>query len=102
LRQAGFGILKKNYRTPFGEIDIIALESDTLCFVEVKTRSTLAFGHPFESVGHRKQKRLIRAAKYFLSQEQSAYKHLRFDVMAIVRPENGDPQYQLLRGAFDA
>jgi len=62
----------------------------------------LRFGHPFESVGQKKQERLVRSAKHFLSVRKSRYKALRFDVLALVCAKNKDVEYQLLRGAFEA
>ena len=50
LTQQGYQILDRNFRTPTGEIDIIAQEKDTLCFVEVRTRTADWPGHPFESI----------------------------------------------------
>lgn len=57
LKKKGYSILQEYYRTPFGEIDIIAKEKDVLVFVEVKTRTDLTFGSPFEAVNQRKRKR---------------------------------------------
>lgn len=57
LKKKGYSILPEYYRTPFGDIDIIAKEKDVLVFVEVKTRTDLTFGSPFEAVNQRKRKR---------------------------------------------
>ena len=103
LRKLGYHILETNRRTPYGEVDIIALEGSALCFVEVKTRSSLDFGHPFESVDERKQKHLIRAAQHYLQEAQDRdFKSLRFDVLALVGAPEGEMEYELLRGAFEA
>ena len=54
LKDKGYRIIGRNYKTPIGELDIIAKDGETLVFVEVKTRSSNAFGYPFEAVGSRK------------------------------------------------
>ncbi|MCF6325897.1 MAG: YraN family protein [Devosiaceae bacterium] len=80
LRVKLFSILKKNFKTPVGEIDIIAKRGDLLIFVEVKMRnSKQGMAQALEAVN---QDRIIRAAKYFLAcNPQMADKNLRFDVI---------------------
>jgi putative endonuclease len=70
LKKAGYKIIKKNYRTPFGEIDIIALDGETLVFVEVKTRSSDDYGAPSEAVNQKKQEKYVRTALSFLQKEK--------------------------------
>ena len=62
LRSSGYAILDRNWRCDQGEIDIVATRDDMLCIVEVKTRRSEAFGHPFEAVDERKRHRLWRLA----------------------------------------
>jgi len=81
LENQGYSILYRNFSTPYGEIDIIAQTEDILCFVEVKTRNSAAFGAPRLAVDKRKQQHLIAAAQVFLQQSQSSYDALRFDVI---------------------
>ncbi len=103
LQQEGFVILRRNYRTPFGEIDIIAREEETLVFVEVKTRSTAAFGLPQEAVDRRKQRQLIRTAQSYLNETGGALPPCRFDVVALRTDRKGQrKEFELIRGAFDA
>jgi len=103
LQQEGFEILRRNYRTPFGEIDIIAREADTLVFVEVKTRSTAAFGMPQEAVDRRKQRQLIRTAQAFLNEKGGVLPPCRFDVVTVRTDRKGRrKEFALIRGAFDA
>lgn len=66
LLKKGYRILETNFRTRFGEIDVIALDKDLVVYVEVKTRSSRQFGLPEEAVGHRKLQHLLKAAAYFL------------------------------------
>jgi len=80
LRAMFFSILKKNFKTPIGEIDIIAKRADLLIFAEVKMRnSKQGMAEALEAVN---QRRIIRAAKYYLARNpQMADKNLRFDVI---------------------
>ncbi len=103
LQQEGFEILRRNYRTPFGEIDIIAREAQTLVFVEVKTRSTAAYGMPQEAVDRRKQRQLIRTAQAYLNEKGGPLPLCRFDVVSVRTDRKGQrKKFELIRGAFDA
>ena len=62
LKKMGYKILEQNYRTPLGEIDIIAREKKTLVFVEVKARASTGYGHPKLAVTPAKQRRISMAA----------------------------------------
>src|SRR5580658_9941804 len=66
LCQVGFEILFKNYRSPQGEIDLIAKEKDTLCFIEVRSRRKSKFGLAIETIGVNKQRHIIQTAQHFL------------------------------------
>lgn len=63
LEQRGFRIVARNYRTPIGELDIIARDRRHLLFVEIKTRRGMVFGAPAEAVGAHKQRQIVRAAQ---------------------------------------
>ncbi len=81
LGRQGYAILQQRYKTKFGEIDIVALYGDMLCFVEVKVRKTK--GDAFESVTVRTQKRVEQSALFFLSQYPEYVDFsMRFDVIA--------------------
>jgi putative endonuclease len=84
LQKKRFKILERNFATPVGEIDIIARQGRCLVFVEVKTRRSNAFGSPAEAVGPRKQRQVVRAAKWYLAAGQGRGLQPRFDVMAIL------------------
>lgn len=82
LTQNGYSVLHRNYRTPYGEIDIIAQTGKILCFVEVKTRTSSAFGAPRLAVTVQKQQHLIAAAQVFLQREDLPLElSYRFDVI---------------------
>jgi putative endonuclease len=84
LRRKGLKILAQNLRTPVGEIDIIARHGKMMVFVEVKTRRSLAYGTPQEAVGPTKQRQILRAAQWYLSDVGAVGAQSRFDVVAIV------------------
>ncbi|MGE4093521.1 MAG: YraN family protein, partial [Candidatus Binatia bacterium] len=66
LRNQGYLVIAKNYRSPYGEIDLIAFDRQTIVFVEVRTQSGEKFGDPVASVNWRKQKQIARTALYYL------------------------------------
>ncbi|HZR07838.1 MAG TPA: YraN family protein [Myxococcales bacterium] len=101
LRAGGYRIVARNHRCPRGEIDVIAEKDDLLVFVEVRTRATSAFGGPEETVGARKQRRVIAAARDYLAQRRGRAKAARFDVIAIVDGPQG-PSLTHIENAFDA
>ena len=100
LGKQGMQIIARNYRTPVGEIDIIARQRKNLIFVEVKTRRGTAFGAPQEAVGHRKQQQIIRTAQWYLGQEKLANLQPRFDVVAILCKSDGSTEITHLPDAF--
>ena len=83
LEEKGFEILEKNWRNRFKEIDIIAKKDDLLVIVEVKTRSTMAFGTPADFVGLKKQRNLINAAEAYIFAKNSDLE-TRFDIVSIL------------------
>lgn len=102
LRKLGFVILATNYRTPLGEIDIIAREENTLAFVEVKTRSSAHYGLPQEAVDRRKQHKLSRMAHAFLNDRGGQEMACRFDVVAVLIGAGGRTrEIELIRDAFN-
>jgi putative endonuclease len=96
LRTLGYRILERNYRNPFGEMDLIAMEGSTVVFVEVKTRNSSRFGPPELAVDVRKQQRLSRVALGYLVGKAWTGRPCRFDVVAI-RGKDVD----VIRNAFE-
>ncbi len=84
LFEQGYRILHRNFRYRRNEIDIIALDKHTVCFIEVKTRSSDAKGHPLEAVTPEKQREIIRAASAYLAGLQNPEPDCRFDVIGII------------------
>ena len=84
LERQGLKTLERNFHSRRGEIDLVMQEADTLVFVEVRFRKDNRFGSATESVTHRKQQRIIAAARLFLgSRKQWGDAPCRFDVLAI-------------------
>lgn len=88
LKEKGFRILMRNFKTPFGEIDIIAEDRETLVFVEVKTRSDDSFGLPFEAVDSKKRERMRKIALLYLK-DLGKERPVRFDVISIEAKDGG-------------
>lgn len=101
LRDRGYTILTRRYRRRGGEIDIVALDGQTVVFVEVKTRRGLAFGSGAEAVTGLKRHRIVATATDFLARHGLTASPCRFDVVAIdMGPDQ--PTIDLYRNAFDA
>ncbi len=100
LQQKGYEIVDRNWRYGPKEIDIVARDGDTMVFVEVKTRSTLAFELPQEAVTKKKMKNLVEAADAYLIQHNIDLES-RFDIVAVL---NGNPPKVIehLEGAWQA
>jgi len=101
LEKKGYTILIKNYRCKIGEIDIIARDGVDLVFIEVKTRSSLAYGSPAAAVTARKQRQISRAAQWYLAEQQLFDSPARFDVISILRGETYQQQIEHINNAFD-
>jgi putative endonuclease len=102
LRRNGCKILYRNFRAPHGgEVDIVCREkaSDTLVFVEVKTRRGADFVRPAEAVGAEKQKLISRGAQAWLRMLGHPDIHYRFDIVEIVMGD-GEPEFNLVKDAF--
>lgn len=102
LRENGYRILAQNVRAQFGEIDLVARDGATLCFVEVKARSSLASGLPEEGVDFKKQKRLARLAAWYLQTRHLRDVSVRFDVVSLVTVHGSLVRARLIKGAFEA
>ncbi|MDD5305768.1 MAG: YraN family protein [Deltaproteobacteria bacterium] len=84
LKERGYRILDRNVRKKFAEIDIVAEQGDTLCFVEVRTRANSLLGHPAETVTTAKQRGIRRAAEAYLAERRIGPRPVRFDVVTIL------------------
>lgn len=104
LESQGLALLERNYRCRAGEIDLVMLEGATLVLVEVRSRTSAAHGSAAATVGARKQRRFILAARHLML-TRPHYRRLaaRFDVVAIdPSPAGGPAQLTWIRDAFRA
>lgn len=83
LKRKGYKVLDMNYQLRMGEIDIIALDRDTVVFVEVKSATKTLFGDPLSWVPLWKQQRIIRVSQAYMSRHRLYGSPARFDVVAI-------------------
>ena len=84
LVKKGYKIVKMNFSCKIGEIDVIAMDKDTLVFVEVKARNTAMFGLPREAVTAKKQYKIRRIAELYLQRYSTLDQKIRFDVIEIL------------------
>lgn len=99
LQQQGLLLVTQNFRSRLGEIDLVMRDGDTLVFVEVRQRRNADFGGAAASVDMKKQKKLIRAAQFYLARLH----HMppcRFDV--VLMDDDKGLHAQWIRNAFDA
>ena len=102
LKLQGYQIIARQARNRFGEIDLIALDNETIVFVEVKTRSSHSAGHPAEAVTLRKQRQMTKAALAWLRGKNLTERSCRFDVVAITLGDQSKPRIEHLKNAFEA
>lgn len=91
LIRNGYQVLGRNERTPFGEIDLVARQDQVTVFVEVKTRSSLIYGYPEESITRQKRRHMIQAALSYLGDHPELVGDWRLDVIAIQGRKSGPP-----------
>ena len=102
LKRLGFRVVAQKYSTPWGELDIVAIDGQVVVFVEVKTRKTIVAGHPFEAVTREKQSKLTRMALAYLKRHNLLEYSARFDVISILWPdESRTPEITHIRNAFE-
>jgi|SRR5664279_2428491 len=97
LISAGLEILDRNWRCSHGELDIVARDRDEVVFVEVKTRSSVLFGHPFESVTATKVARLRRLASAWCEAHEGSSAAIRIDAIAVIVPARGVVEIEHLK-----
>jgi putative endonuclease len=104
LKRRGYKILATGDRLKhLDELDIVAADGRTVVFVEVKTRTSQMMGHPSEAVDADKQRRLTKLAVTYLKRHRLLDYPARFDVIAIIWPENArKPRIEHLQNAFEA
>ncbi|MHB1315250.1 MAG: YraN family protein [Christensenellales bacterium] len=83
LVNKGYEVIIRNYRTPYGELDIVARNGDTLAIVEVKSRGSARYGSPAEYVTKKKRQKICRAAGIYLSKMEDSHCNIRFDIIEV-------------------
>lgn len=99
LASLGYRVVGRNLRTAGGELDRVAWDGETLCFIEIRSRARRDLGLPEETVDARKQARLVRAAEAYLQRFGDRPPACRFDVLAV---DPSGPRFRLYRDAFAA
>jgi putative endonuclease len=91
LVQHGLTLLRQNYHCRFGEIDLIMLQQEVLCFIEVKYRNSMAYGGAASAIPAQKQRKIVKTAMVFIAENDRLKQHsMRFD--ALLMQQNADRQ----------
>jgi len=103
LQNLGYRILEENFKNKLGEIDLVALDGQTICFVEVKTRQSCGQGQPYEAVNSWKIRKLSLMATSYLKYKYHSLEILsRFDVISIIQDKSGLSSITHIKNAFDS
>jgi putative endonuclease len=100
LRKRGYRVLYRNYLTEHGEIDLICRHRNVLVFVEVRSRESLEFGRPSETIGSAKQESLRYAAGRYLALLGRNDLYYRFDAVEVMLTEGRVPECTLIENLF--
>lgn len=105
LKDAGYRILDRNYRYERAEVDLVCFDPSgasrgEIVFIEVKTRSGLAFGAPEDAVTEEKQAHVVRASEAYLYERRLEGSPARFDVVGIVLNQGEEPDIAHFKNAF--
>jgi putative endonuclease len=100
LRRQGLKVLERRYATPVGELDLVMRAGETIVFVEVKTRRSRALADPQDAVSGPKRRKLLRCAGWYLRRRGWQDRPCRFDVVAVVLPEDGPAEIEHFPAAF--
>ena len=88
LNEKGYKIIERNFRKGYGEIDIIAVHKNILIFIEVKTRTSNAYGTPFEAITYFKLKSLFKTAEFYKALNPKLPESLRIDAVSVILDES--------------
>ena len=102
LASLGYRIVGRRERVLRGDIDIVALDGRTVVFVEVRSRSDTAHGHPAETVGFVKQRRIADLANAYIRRHRLEDCSVRIDVVAVTFAAGGKPVVEHYQNAFDS
>lgn len=96
----GYTVIARNWRCPQGEVDLVVEREGEVVFVEVKTRSGTAFGHPFEAITAAKLARLRRLAALWCDESELRPGRIRIDAIAVIAAPGAAPVIEHLAGVF--
>ena len=104
LLQQGLILLKQNYHCRYGEIDLIMLHQNTVCFIEVKYRNSMGYGGAASAISTQKQKKIVKTALIFISQNSTYKQHsMRFDALLMQQQRDSQtPCIDWIQNAFYA
>lgn len=101
IRQQGYVLLEKNFRCKLGEIDLIARDQHIVVFLEVRTKTSAAYGPAYNSVTPHKQRQVKRVALFYIAQHNLVNTQFRFDVIGILlNRQNGEHKLEHIQNAF--
>jgi putative endonuclease len=102
LAKRGCSLVERNARTPYGEIDLVMqADGDLLIFVEVKTRTSSAFGKPEEAITAQKKMHMVQSAEAYLLAHPEYAGDWRVDVVAIFQPASANPEIVWFENALN-
>jgi putative endonuclease len=87
LRKAGYRVVDRNFRCRIGELDVVALDGDTLVFIEVRSRRDVSFGGGIAAISGAKMKQVARVAAAYVAIRRPVFTTCRFDVVAVTGDE---------------
>ena len=88
MKNLGYWILVRNFKTNNGEIDIIAKDKDEYVFIEVKTRVSKKYGRPLDAINESKKKHILQTSKYYIYVNNLENKFIRYDVIEVYMNDN--------------
>jgi len=102
LLSKGYKVIERNFKTPFGEIDLIAYAGKVLVFIEVKARTSYNFGSPEDAISPEKKRKISRVASLYLKAKRLNGVDCRFDVVALILDRGRENSYtiKLIKDAF--
>lgn len=100
IKRLGYKKIVPNYRCPLGEVDLIAMDGDTLVFLEIKTRKARSIDYAKEAVNARKRRQLSKVALAYMKSNDCCDAKARFDVVAISLGDS-KPEVQVIKNAFE-
>lgn len=102
LQQQGLRLFQQNFNSRFGEIDLVMLDNNTVCFIEVKYRKSLDYGGAASAIPHSKRQKIVKTAQIFMSENQKlANRAMRFDAL-ILQQIDQDISINWIQNAFYA